>query len=121
MNINTEKLKNWIYDIDDIYFFMLGRTDNVVDEIIKNNRKKNISELIEHEINGVIYVMSDCIKQSVNTLINKVEKRNNDTQICLFDNEIALLKINLKEIQYKKLALYYFNLLVKRHNCLKEF
>ena len=123
MDNETKTLKNWIYEETEIYFYMLGRTDEVINKILKNNRKKSILDLSKYEINGVVYVVSDFIKQSMNTLINKVNdkiKKSEGTEKKLNQGCIELLKINLKEIEYNKLALCYFNLLVKRHNCLNN-
>ena len=103
---------------------MLGRTDEVINKILKNNRKKSILDLSKYEINGVVYVISDFIKQSMNILINMVNdkiKKSEGTNKKLNKGCTELLKINLKKIDYNKLALCYFNLLVKRHNCLKSF
>ena len=124
MNNETKILKDWIYEETEIYFYMVGRTDEVINKILKNNRKKSILDLSKYEINGVVYVVSDFIKQSMNTLINKVKdkiKKSEGTEKKLNKGCTELLKINLKEIEYSKLALCYFNLLVKRHNCLKAF
>ena len=70
--------------------------------------------------------MLDIIKQSMNILINKIEikiKENKKKGIEKKLNQgcIELLRIDLKAIEYNELALCYFNLLVKRHNCLKAF
>jgi len=125
MNNETKILKDWIYKETEIYFYMVGKTDTVINEI-KKHSKKSILNLSKKEINGVVSVASDIIKQSMNILINKIEikiKENKKKGIEKKLNQgcIELLKIDLKEIQYNKLALYYFNLLVKRHNCLKAF
>ena len=124
MDNETKTLKNWIYEETEIYFYMLGRTDEVINKILKNNSKKSILDLSEYEIKGVVYVVSDFIKQSMNTLINKVKdkiKKSEGTEKKLNQGCTELLKINLKKIDYNKLALCYFNLLVKRDNCLKSF
>lgn len=124
MDNETKTLKNWIYEETEIYFYMLDRTDEVINKILKNNSKKSILDLSEYEIKGVAYVVSDFIKQSMNTLINKIKdkiKKSKGTDKKLNQGCIELLKINLKKIDYDKLALCYFNLLVKRHNCLKSF
>ena len=124
MNNETKILKDCIYEETEIYFYMLGRTDEVINKILKNNSKKSILDLSEYEIKGVAYVVSDFIKQSMNTLINKIKdkiKKSKGTDKKLNKGWTELLKINLKEIDYNKLALCYFNLLVKRHNCLKSF
>jgi len=125
MNNETKILKDWIYKETEIYFYMVGKTDTVINEI-KKHSKKSILNLSKKEINGVVSVASNIIKQSMNILINKIEikiKENKKKGIEKKLNQgcIELLKIDLKEIQYNKLALYYFNLLVKRHNCLKAF
>ena len=125
MNNETKILKDWIYKETEIYFYMVGKTDTVINEI-KKHSKKSILNLSKKEINSVISVASNIIKQSMNILINKIEikiKENKKKGIEKKLNQgcIELLKIDLKEIQYNKLALYYFNLLVKRHNCLKAF
>jgi len=124
MDNETKTLKNWIYEETEIYFYMVGRTDEVINKILKNNRKKSILDLSKYEINGVVYVISDFIKQSMNILINMVNdkiKKSEGTNKKLNKGCTELLKINLKKIDYNKLALCYFNLLVKRHNCLKSF
>ena len=125
MNNETKILKDWIYEETEIYFYMVGKTDTVINEI-KKHSKKSILNLSKKEINGVVSVVSNIIKQSMNILINKIKikieedkKRGIEKKIDV--TYIKLLGMNLKAIEYNKLALCYFNLLVKRHNCLKEF
>ena len=125
MNNETKILKDWIYEETEIYFYMVGKTDTVINEI-KKHSKKSILNLSKKEINGVVSVVSNIIKQSMNILINKIEikikeDKNKGIEKKLNQGCTELLRINLKEIQYNKLALCYFNLLVKRHNCLKAF
>jgi hypothetical protein len=125
MNNETKILKDWIYEETEIYFYMIGKTDTIINEI-KKHSKKSILNLSKKEINGVISVVSDIIKQSMNILINKIKIKIKEDKKIGIDKKlnqgcIELLKIDLKEIQYNKLALCYFNLLVKRHNCLKDF
>ena len=125
MNNETKILKDWIYEETEIYFYMVGKTDTVINEI-KKHSKKSILSLSKKEIKGIVSVVSDIIKQSMNILINKIKikikedkKRGIEKKIDV--TYIKLLGIDLKTIEYNKLALCYFNLLVKRHNCLKEF
>ena len=125
MNNETKILKDWIYEETEIYFYIVGKTDTVINEI-KKHSKKSILNLSKKEINGVVSVASDIIKQSMNILINKIKikikeykKRGIEKKIDV--TYIKLLKMDLKTIEYNKLALCYFNLLVKRHNCLKAF
>ena len=123
MNDNTKILKDWIYEETEIYFYMIGRTDKVINEI-KKRSKKSILNLSKKEIDGVVYVVSGFIKEGMNILINKVKdkiKKSEGTEKKLNQGCIELLKIDLRAIEYNKLALCYFNLLVKRHNCLKSF
>ena len=125
MNNETKILKDWIYEETEIYFYMVGKTNTVINEI-KKHSKKSILNLSKKEINGVVSVVSNIIKQSINILINKIkikikEDKKRGIEKKLNQGCVELLKIDLKEIQYNKLALCYFNLLVKRHNCLKEF
>ena len=125
MNNETKILKDWIYEETEIYFYMVGKTNTVINEI-KKHSKKSILNLSKKEINSVISVASNIIKQSMNILINKIkikikEDKKRGIEKKLNQGCIELLKIDLKEIQYNKLALCYFNLLVKRHNCLKDF
>ena len=125
MNNETKILKDWIYEETEIYFYMVGKTNTVINEI-KKHSKKSILNLSKKEINGVVSVVSNIIKQSMNILINKIkikikEDKKRGIEKKLNQGCIELLKIDLKEIQYNKLALCYFNLLVKRHNCLKDF
>ena len=125
MNNETKILKDWIYEETEIYFYMVGKTDTVINEI-KKHSKKSILNLSKKEIKGVVSVVSDIIKQSMNILINKIEikikeDKKRGIEKKLNQGCIELLRIDLKEIEYNKLALCYFNLLVKRHNCLKEF
>jgi len=125
MNNETKILKDWIYEETEIYFYMVGKTDTVINEI-KKHSKKSIVNLSKKEINGVISIASEFIKESMNILINKIEikikeDKNKGIEKKLNQGCTELLRINLKEIQYNKLALCYFNLLVKRHNCLKAF
>ena len=114
MNNDTKNLKDWIYSVTEIYFFMIQRTDTVINEI-KKRSKKSILNLSKKEIDGVVYVVSDFIKQGINKIIKDInsplgqEKNLSNKQPC-----IDFLKINLKEIQYEKIALYYFDLLVQR-------
>ena len=124
MNNETKILKDWIYEETEIYFYMVGKTDTVINEI-KKHSKKSILNLSKKEIKGVVSVVSDIIKESMNILIKKIEikikeDKNKGIEKKLNQGCIELLRINLKEIQYKELALYYFNLLVKRHNCLND-
>ena len=125
MNNETKILKDWIYEETEIYFYMVGKTDTVINEI-KKHSKKSILNLSKKEIKGIVSVVSDIIKQSMNILINKIKikikedkKRGIEKKIDVA--YIKLLGMDLKAIEYNKLALCYFNLLVKRHNCLKEF
>jgi hypothetical protein len=125
MNNETKILKDWIYEETEIYFYMVGKTDTVINEI-KKHSKKSILNLSKKEIKGIVSVVSDIIKQSMNILINKIKikikedkKRGIEKKIDV--TYIKLLEMDLKAIEYNKLALCYFNLLVKRHNCLKEF
>ena len=125
MNNETKILKDWIYEETEIYFYMVGKTDTVINEI-KKHSKKSILSLSKKEIKGIVSVVSDIIKQSMNILINKIKikikedkKRGIEKKIDV--TYIKLLEMDLKAIEYNKLALCYFNLLVKRHNCLKEF
>ena len=125
MNNETKILKDWIYKETEIYFYMVGKTDTVINEI-KKHSKKSILNLSKKEIKGIVSVVSDIIKQSMNILINKIKikikedkKRGIEKKIDV--TYIKLLEMDLKAIEYNKLALCYFNLLVKRHNCLKEF
>ena len=125
MNNETKILKDWIYEETEIYFYMVGKADTIINEI-KKHSKKSILNLSKKEINGVVLVVSNIIKQSMNILINKIkikikEDKKRGIEKKLKQGCIELLKIDLKEIQYNKLALCYFNLLVKRHNCLKDF
>ena len=125
MNNETKILKDWIYEETEIYFYMIGKTNTVINEI-KKHSKKSILNLSKKEINGVVSVVSNIIKQSMNILINKIKikieedkKRGIEKKIDV--TYIKLLGMDLKTIQYNKLALCYFNLLVERHNCLKAF
>jgi hypothetical protein len=125
MNNETKILKDWIYEETEIYFYMVGKTDTVINEI-KKHSKKSILNLSKKEIKGIVSVVSDIIKQSMNILINKIKikikedkKRGIEKKIDVA--YIKLLGMDLKAIEYNKLALCYFNLLVKRYNCLKEF
>ena len=125
MNNETKILKDWIYEETEIYFYMVGKTDTVINEI-KKHSKKSIVNLSKKEINGVISIASEFIKESMNILINKIEikikeDKKRGLEKKLNQGCIELLKIDLKEIEYNKLALCYFKLLVKRHNCLKAF
>ena len=123
MNNDTKNLKDWIYSVTEIYFFMIQRTDTVINEI-KKRSKKSILNLSKKEINSIVSVVSNIIKESMNILINRVKDKINKsegTEKKLNQGCTEFLRINLKEIQYNKLALCYFNLLVKRHNCLKAF